>query len=60
MVPITPKHIANDLGVKASEVRAMLRAKYGPAPANRWLWDEREAKKIKTWLAKSLGKADGE
>jgi hypothetical protein len=60
MVPIiTPKHIANDLGVEVSEVRALLRAKYGLAPTNRWLWDLKEAKKIKTWLAKTLGKKVG-
>lgn len=59
MVPITPKHIANDLGVEASEVRSLLRARYGLAAANRWTWDKREAEKIKKWLAKTLGKKVG-
>jgi hypothetical protein len=59
MVPITPKHLANDLNIKASEVRAMLRARYGLAHANRWTWDEKEAKEVKKWLAKSLDKKVG-
>lgn len=56
MVPITPKHLANELGVEAAAVRAMLRARYGLAHANRWTWDKKEAKTIKKWLAKSLDK----
>ena len=54
MVPITPKHIANELGIEAAQVRAMLRARYGRAQANRWTWDKREAEKIKKWLVKTL------
>jgi hypothetical protein len=59
VVPITPKHIARDLSMKPSVVRAMLRERYGLAAANRWTWDEKEAKKIKKWLAKTLDKKVG-
>jgi hypothetical protein len=56
MVPVTPKHLARDLDIKTSVVRAMLRERYGLAHSNRWTWDDREAEEIKTWLAQSLGK----
>jgi hypothetical protein len=56
MVPITPKHIARDLDIKESVVRAMLRERYGRAPNYRWTFDKREAKQVANWLAKALGK----
>lgn len=56
MVPITPKHIACELGIEPRVVRAMLRARYGLSPANRWTWDAKEAKAMKKWLARSLDK----
>jgi hypothetical protein len=66
---VTPKHLANDLGIKVEQVRALLRARYGTPQPNkgdgkeakkwsgeRWRWDEKEGAKVRTWLARSLGK----
>lgn len=56
MVQITPKMIAFDLGVKDFVVRAMLRERYGKPDGKRWRWSESEARAIKKWLAKALGR----
>jgi hypothetical protein len=60
MTQITPKHLAREIGgIDAKALRALLRARYGTSPTNRWRWSEREAAKIKKWLTRSLGMKNG-
>jgi hypothetical protein len=56
---ITPKHFARELDVEPRIVRMLLRTRFGKPDKKYWLWDEREAKAIKKWLAQSLGKKVG-
>jgi hypothetical protein len=56
---ITPKHIARELNVPAKVVRMLLRARFGKSGKYYWTWDDKEAAKIRKWVAQSLGKNVG-
>jgi hypothetical protein len=52
----SPKHFARELDVPVRAIRVLLRTRFGKPDKMYWTWNDKEAVKIRKWLAQSLGK----